>query len=264
MNQIISQYLKYRPFFFSFIRPQEGHFFRQSIKNIKSPVLDFGCGDGFFAQTIFDRSHYIDTGLDIKESRINEAKDKTVYRKLVTYDGKKIPFSDNHFNTIISNCVFEHLPDLTGNIQEMYRVLKPGGHLLTTVMTNKWEDYMIGKRLLGNWYLKIMRQQQEHLNLLSAKEWQTIHQQAGFKFIQQKGYLSPSTAKNLELAHYIAVPQLISYKLFHKWTMFPQLHQLVNSADYIHRIIAKDIITPPQKAAALFLILQKPPISLGK
>jgi SAM-dependent methyltransferase len=38
-----------------------------------------------------------------------------------------LPFSDNEFDVILCNHVLEHIPDETKAMQELYRVLKPGG-----------------------------------------------------------------------------------------------------------------------------------------
>ncbi len=51
----------------------------------------------------------------------------------------KAPFEDNFFDIITSNMVWEHLSDVDNYIDELYRILKPGGRLI--VATNN----------LGNW-----------------------------------------------------------------------------------------------------------------
>ncbi len=38
-----------------------------------------------------------------------------------------LPFEDNHFDVILCNHVLEHIPDDTKAMQELFRVLKPGG-----------------------------------------------------------------------------------------------------------------------------------------
>lgn len=38
-----------------------------------------------------------------------------------------LPFEDNSFNVIFCNHVLEHIPDDTKAMQELYRILKPGG-----------------------------------------------------------------------------------------------------------------------------------------
>ncbi len=39
-----------------------------------------------------------------------------------------LPFEDNSYDVILCNHVLEHIPDDTKAIQELYRVLKPGGY----------------------------------------------------------------------------------------------------------------------------------------
>ena len=48
------------------------------------------------------------------------------------YDGRTFPFDDNEFDVVVSNQVFEHVPDLERIVSEVARVLKPGGHLFCT------------------------------------------------------------------------------------------------------------------------------------
>ena len=38
-----------------------------------------------------------------------------------------LPFKDNEYDVILCNHVLEHIPDDTKAMQELYRVLKPGG-----------------------------------------------------------------------------------------------------------------------------------------
>jgi SAM-dependent methyltransferase len=50
-----------------------------------------------------------------------------------TWDGLNMPFGDNSFNTLMATEVLEHCPDPMQVINEMKRVLKPGGLLFFTV-----------------------------------------------------------------------------------------------------------------------------------
>lgn len=237
--------------FYCFIRPQEAVLFQNNMKYLKSPVLDFGCGDGFFAEIVFGKKK-IDVGLDIKSSRINEAKEKKIYKKTVIYDGKTISFPDNYFTSVISNCVLEHLPNLMINVKEIYRVLRPGGYFLTTVMTDKWENYLLGKRILGKYYLNYMRKKQEHHNLLSVKKWQDKFEEVRFKTVCKIGYLSPIASRHLELYHYLSIPSLISYKLFKKWSFLPFFFPLITM---FRNIVKKK--TNLNKSVAVFFVLKK-------
>ncbi len=44
-------------------------------------------------------------------------------------DSEKLPFADNSFDTVISNGVINLSPDKAKLFQEIFRVLKPQGHL---------------------------------------------------------------------------------------------------------------------------------------
>lgn len=170
-HYFINQYLKNRPLFLSLIRPQEADLFYNHKNYLKHPVLDFGCGDGFFVKAVFGKK-VIDVGLDVKTSRIKEAERNRIYKKTVVCDGKRIPFSDNYFKTAISNSVLEHLPHLEASLKEIRRVLTPKGYLITTVMADRWEDCLFGAKILDDSYKKYMRKIQAHYNLLSKGGWQ--------------------------------------------------------------------------------------------
>lgn len=240
----IKKYLEARPFFYVFIRPEEALLFEKYQALTKTPSLDFGCGDGFFAKTAF-ADQKITVGLDLKNSRINQA--KNVYKKLTIYNGKKIPYPDGYFASVVSNCVLEHLPNLNLSLHEIYRVLRPGGYFITTVMTDRWEDYIFAK--------KIMRKIQKHLNLPSAKKWKNIFQKKGFEIEKEIGYLSPKSAKYNEFSHYLSFPSLLSYKLFGKWVLWPKLF----CSTHIIDAIKKNINCPVDisESAAVFFVLKK-------
>ena len=69
LRSFTRNYLNNLPSFFAYIRPQEALLFWQHQQEMNGPILDFGCGDGFFADMVFDAIE-IDEGLDLVESRI--------------------------------------------------------------------------------------------------------------------------------------------------------------------------------------------------
>ena len=92
---------------------------------IKGIVLDFGCGNKPY-KDLFNFENYI--GLDIEKSghgHTNENID-------IFYDGKKIPFKDEYFDSIFSSEVLEHVENLNEILEEIYRVLKRDSYALIT------------------------------------------------------------------------------------------------------------------------------------
>jgi ubiquinone/menaquinone biosynthesis C-methylase UbiE len=257
ITQSIRHYLNHRPAFFSLIRPQEIAYFHRYQTYLKSPALDFGCGDGFFAQLAFTNLKGKLIGVDLPSSRIDQEKSASFYLDLVVYAGLQLPFPSNHFNSAVSNCVFEHLPDLDKNLSELHRVLKPGGFLLTSVMTDRWEEHLIGGKIFGQPYLKYLRKRQEHLNLLSLEKWQEKFIQTGFEITESVGYLNPYTSKILEITHYLSVSSLVSQKLLGSWVPVPNWFKPLKLDKVINRAVSQDLDIKPSQAAALFFVLKK-------
>jgi ubiquinone/menaquinone biosynthesis C-methylase UbiE len=245
----LSIYLKSRPLFLSLIRVKEAAIFQHYLP-LAGPVLDVGVGDGFFAKIAFKQ---IDVGIDLPGSRMPEAQKLNIYQKLVEFDGVKIPFKNNYFQTVVSNCVLEHVEKLPELLSEIGRVLKPGGIFLTTVMAKPWEDYLMGTKVFGNGYKNYMRVKQVHLNLLTVNNWDKVFVKAGFKIEKRIGYLPEKACKLIDLAHYLSVPSLISYILFRKWVLFPRL--LWYPEKYLSGLVKPDV--SPDKSGAIFYVLKK-------
>jgi SAM-dependent methyltransferase len=74
-----------------------------------------------------ERTRY--TGLDIVDA------DKFDFRNsdIVAFDGMHIPFPDASFDVVLCTEVLEHVQHYQVLIDEMRRVLKPGGRLIVTV-----------------------------------------------------------------------------------------------------------------------------------
>ena len=94
LEYFIQKYVENRPLFMALIRPQEAMLFYKNKKIIKQPILDFGCGDGFFSKIVFGKK-VIDVGLDITNSRAKEAEKNGIYKRVTFYNGKTIPYPNN-------------------------------------------------------------------------------------------------------------------------------------------------------------------------
>lgn len=96
-------------------------------------ILDIGCGDGTITKNLLDMG--LDAyGLDYSEVSKNFL--DTRFNK-INIQEDKFPFDDNTFDIVFSKSVVEHLKEPDYLIKESYRVLKPGGIIIT--MTPSWK-----------------------------------------------------------------------------------------------------------------------------
>jgi len=98
-------------------------------------VLDLGSGAGndcFVARSQVGDIGKV-TGLDFTDAMIEKAiinNNKLGFDNInfVKGDIEEMPFDDNIFDVVISNCVLNLVPDKTKAFNEIYRVLNKGGH----------------------------------------------------------------------------------------------------------------------------------------
>jgi ubiquinone/menaquinone biosynthesis C-methylase UbiE len=107
-------------------------------------VLDVACGTGIFLKKHASHVHHV-AGLDHSEVMINSARRRNRRRiaagaaEIILDDSAAIPWKDNTFSAVTCNCIgcFAE-PQLS--LQEMYRVLRPGGRAVISFDYNPDEE----------------------------------------------------------------------------------------------------------------------------
>ncbi len=100
-------------------------------------ILDIGCGGGGnierYAKMVLNGKIY---GIDYSGTAVYISKEinkRYIEQGIVEiYQGSvsSLPFTDNFFNLISGFEAYYFWPDLTRDLKEIYRVLKPNGHLI--------------------------------------------------------------------------------------------------------------------------------------
>ena len=102
-------------------------------------VLDFGCGNG--AQTLAlagARRRFVAVDIDLDDlSTLRNSSGEASGISPVQYDGTRLPLADASVDAAVSYEVLEHVRDEAVALDEVRRVLKPGGDFVLTV-PNKW------------------------------------------------------------------------------------------------------------------------------
>ncbi|MHC4271177.1 MAG: class I SAM-dependent methyltransferase [Planctomycetota bacterium] len=146
-----------------------------------SKVLDIGCGSGEIAHVINEKGHLV-SGIDFSPIAIELARKQGIDCQVVDLDSG-IPFDDNTFNTVWAGDIIEHVFDPIFVLNEIKRVLIPGGQLLCTVPY----DLNIATRLrifLGHSYQEnVYREygQYKHHTFFSMSLMKYMLNEAGFE-----------------------------------------------------------------------------------
>ena len=100
-----------------------------------SSVLDVGCGSGEYMLTVAKMGAHV-FGQDLGRTQVNAANNRLKKHqasgRAFVGDAQKLSFESNYFDIVYSTDFFEHICLETKQkvISEIYRVLKPGGHLV--------------------------------------------------------------------------------------------------------------------------------------
>lgn len=105
-------------------------------------LLDFGCGSG--VQSLLFRDDFDRVvGVDVAEGQLAAFARRIAARGLadrflpVLYDGRRLPLAAHSMDCAVSFEVLEHVEDERAALDEIRRVLRPGGSLLLSV-PNRW------------------------------------------------------------------------------------------------------------------------------
>jgi SAM-dependent methyltransferase len=99
-------------------------------ERIKGRVLENGCGVGMYLEHLSPHAGEL-IGLEYDLERASEAHQRS--DAVICAAGEHLPFPEHSFDLVLSHEVLEHVQDDRTAIQEMVRVLYPGGRIVIFV-----------------------------------------------------------------------------------------------------------------------------------
>lgn len=224
-DDLLWRQLKTIPAFRAILRAVEARFYHQV--DLPEPLLDIGCGDGHFAQMTFD--HVLTAGIDPWWGPLQKARRSGQYQQVLQSMGDDLPFPDHSFASAISNSVLEHIPDVQPVLNEISRVLQPGGLLVITMPSHNFTQNLGGAALLtslglpdlADRYRRFFNFISRHAHTDTAEAWAARLAEAGFRVERWQYYFSTRALRALEWGHVQGLPAAILHALTGHWIVAP-------------------------------------------
>ncbi len=123
-------------------------------------VLEVGCGLGTDAVN-FARAGAIYTGVDLTEGSIALVRKRFemegLAAELRVADAEALPFADESFDMVYSHGVLHHTPDTRRAIDEVHRVLKPGGTAMVMLYHKSSYNYHVNIMTLRRFGVRLLK-----------------------------------------------------------------------------------------------------------
>jgi SAM-dependent methyltransferase len=117
-------------------------------EEITTPVLDWGCGYGQVSWLLQRRGVSV-VPYDIEK---RPARERMVPLNSINVeygtDPVRLPYASSSAGAVLSVGVLEHVPDMSGSLREINRVLRPGGLFLIFMLPNRysWAEWIADRR----------------------------------------------------------------------------------------------------------------------
>jgi ubiquinone/menaquinone biosynthesis C-methylase UbiE len=106
-------------------------------------VLDIGCGPGILAGEMADEVGLPGGiwGIDISETMLGLAEKRRAAKNTIALQlgrAEELPFADHTFDAAVAVQVYEYVTDIDRALEELFRVLKPGGRAV--ILDTDWDS----------------------------------------------------------------------------------------------------------------------------
>jgi SAM-dependent methyltransferase len=158
-------------------------------------VLDVGCGVGMYPAAF--RRYTPDVyAIEIEHDRAREAREHAA--GVVQARGEALPFPDDSFDVAHSNEVLEHVDDDRQAVEEMVRVVRPGGRIVIFVPNRLYPfethgiywrgEYRFGNKPLVNWLPDPLRNRlAPHVRAYTARGLRKLFRALPVRVLAQEG-----------------------------------------------------------------------------
>ena len=119
-----------------------------NLPDTDSTVFDVGCGTGLTCVFLAEKGYTNLDGIDLSPDMVRVASERGIYRELLVGDvNHALEREDESYDAVISSGTFTHGHVGPEPLDEIFRILKPGGVLACTIHRDLWESMGFSTRL---------------------------------------------------------------------------------------------------------------------
>lgn len=166
--------------------------------SLEGETLDHCCGDGIFAKLAWPKGKF-SAGCDVSADAIEKAQKRNRHERCDVCDASTaLPYEDATFDLVFNNSALEHIPNVDGALNEVARVLKPGGRFAFNVLNHRYFEWWP----LDDSAMKDYRAWQPFIHAWSIDEWRNRLRAAGLEVQTVEGYFPKKSATILAQLDY--------------------------------------------------------------
>ena len=120
----------------------------QHLPDTQSTVFDIGCGTGLTCVFLAEKGYTNLDGIDLSPDMVRVASERGIYRELLVGDvNQALERNDESYDAVISSGTFTHGHVGPEPLDEIFRILKPGGILACTIHQDLWTSMGFEEKL---------------------------------------------------------------------------------------------------------------------
>lgn len=187
-------------------------------QSYQHPVLDLGCGDGLVTSMVLSE---VEIGIDPNQQALLLAAKRGIYRQLRPIHAEAADIPDESIGTVISNSVFEHIPQINEVLRAAGRMLQHGGRLVFTAPTEIFSSWLT---FPSPSYAARRNSHFDHINLWTVERWSRYLFRAGFEIEKVRPYLRHPLVTIWDMLELLQIVSIRRRRLFgNAWRRLPAI-----------------------------------------
>lgn len=154
------------------------------LEDKDAAILDIGCGTGLTSVLLNQQGYTNIDGLDFSADMLRVAGERKIYGQLIQADlNLPLNIDSNRYAAAISSGTFTHGHVDAGPLDEIFRILRPGGLLACTIHLDLWQKSGFEARLksleASNAISCLYREQDRYYEDGEPEGWFCVYQKSG-------------------------------------------------------------------------------------